>query len=86
MGAARAAALPALDHDCGVATVDLFTGDVVRESLVPKDGRIRVRRPELDAELVARYAASPERTQWWRERVAHCHALLVAPRRSVTFG
>ncbi|WP_378144906.1 o-succinylbenzoate synthase [Cnuibacter sp. UC19_7] len=76
MGAALAAALPALDHDCGLATVDLFTGDVVRESLVPRDGRIRVHRPQLDAELVARYAASPERTQWWHERVARCHALL----------
>ncbi|AXH36958.1 O-succinylbenzoate synthase [Humibacter sp. BT305] len=78
MGAALAAALPSLEQDCGLATVDLFTGDVVRESLVPRDGRIRVRRPELDHELVERYAASPERAEWWRARVARCHALLAA--------
>lgn len=78
MGAALAAALPALDHDCGLATVDLFTGDVVRDSLVPRDGRIRVRRPELDPYLVDRFAASPERAAWWRERVLRCHALVAA--------
>lgn len=78
MGAHLAAALPDLDYDCGLATVDLFTGDVVPDarSLVPRGGSIPVERPEVDPALLARHRASPEREQWWRERVIRCHALL----------
>ncbi|WP_372499716.1 o-succinylbenzoate synthase [Herbiconiux aconitum] len=80
MGAQLAAALPSLDYDCGLATVDLFEGDVVApaQSLVPRGGRIPVRRPEVDSDLLARYQASAERTDWWRARLARCHALLAA--------
>jgi O-succinylbenzoate synthase len=78
MGAHLAAALPALDYDCGLATVDLFEGDVVptADSLVPRDGRIPVRRPEVDLDLAARYRASAERADWWRARLTRCRSLL----------
>ncbi|WP_440711581.1 o-succinylbenzoate synthase [Herbiconiux sp. YIM B11900] len=76
MGAHLAAALPELDYDCGLATVDLFEGDIVRESLVPRGGRIPVTRPEADPALLARYRAPAEREHWWRERIARCYALL----------
>jgi O-succinylbenzoate synthase len=78
MGAHLAAALPELDYDCGLATVDLFTGDVTRDSLVPHGGRIPVKRPEVDPTLLDRYRASPDRNDWWRARIARCHALLAA--------
>ncbi|WP_382309683.1 o-succinylbenzoate synthase [Herbiconiux sp. UC225_62] len=78
MGAHLAATLPTLDYDCGLATVDLFEGDVVApaESLVPRGGRIPVRRPEVDPDLVVRFTAGAERTEWWRSRLVRCHELL----------
>lgn len=78
MGAHLAAALPdgMLAGACGLGTVALLDGDVTTTSLVPEGGSIPVARPELSAPLLDRYAASPERTVWWRERVARCHALL----------
>ena len=34
--------------------------------------------------LLTRFAASPERVTWWRERIARCYALLAAPTRGTT--
>ncbi|HEY7564889.1 MAG TPA: o-succinylbenzoate synthase [Acidimicrobiia bacterium] len=56
-GLAAAAALPDLDFACGLGTVSLFTGDVVRDSLVPQGGWLEPRRPEPDPELLERFAA-----------------------------
>jgi O-succinylbenzoate synthase len=53
-GLALAAALPELPYACGLAA-RTPGGDVVREPLVPVDGRMRVRRVEPDPELLARY-------------------------------
>jgi o-succinylbenzoate synthase len=44
--------------------------------LLPVDGHIAVTRPEVSDELLARHAASPERTSDWRERLTRVHALL----------
>jgi O-succinylbenzoate synthase len=78
MGAHLAAALPQLDYDCGLATVDLFTGDLTQESLVPRAGRIPVTRPEVDPALLDRFQAPPAREAWWRERIARCYGVLAA--------
>lgn len=59
-GVAFAAALPELDHACGLGTATLLAGDVVRDPLVPVDGALEVRRPEPDAALVDTWAATPE--------------------------
>jgi o-succinylbenzoate synthase len=68
---ALAGALPELDYACGLGTLELLTGDVVRDSLVPVDGTLPVptRPPVPDASLLERYAADDARTQWWRERL-----------------
>ncbi len=81
MGAHLAAALPELDYDCGLATVDLFTGDVVPAgaSLVPRGGSIPASRPEPDTALLDRFGASPERTAWWHARITRCWTLLATP-------
>ena len=47
-GVALAAALPELPHACGLATVQLLTGDVVADPLLPVDGALPVRRPAVD--------------------------------------
>ncbi len=43
-GLALAGALPVLEHDCGLGTVELLESDVVVDSLVPQEGSIRVIR------------------------------------------
>jgi O-succinylbenzoate synthase len=76
MGARLAAAVPSLAFDCGLGTAALLAADVTDEPLLPVDGSIEVRDVTLSPDLIARYAASPERTAWWRERIARCLLLL----------
>lgn len=78
MGLQLAAALPAelLAGACGLGTVALLEGDVTADSLLPVDGTITVRRPPLNARLLERHRASPDRETWWRDRVRHCYAEL----------
>jgi O-succinylbenzoate synthase len=76
MGAALAASLPELEFDCGLGTASLLAADVTRAPLLPQDGSITVRRVRPDPELLDRYAADPERTEWWLERLGRCHAVL----------
>lgn len=73
-GLALAAALPELPYACGLGTVSLMAGDVVRESLVAVDGGMEVRNVAADPELLDRYAASHGRRQWWLDRLRRCYA------------
>jgi O-succinylbenzoate synthase len=75
-GVALAAALPGLLYACGLSTVELMAGDVCSPSMVPVRGAITVGRASADEALLERWAAPPERQQWWRDRVARCHRLL----------
>lgn len=68
-GVALAAALPELPHACGLATVQMLAFDVVAEPLLPVDGLLSVRRPEVDEEALARLAATPDRAAWWQQRL-----------------
>ncbi len=74
-GVALAAALPALPHACGLATVQLLTADVVSEPLLPVDGALPVRRPAVDVHEVAGVAAAPDRVAHWEARLAAVRAL-----------
>lgn len=67
-GVALAAALPDLPHACGLATVQMFTDDVVVESLLPIGGRLPVRTPVVDESRLAALAGSPERVAHWARR------------------
>lgn len=75
-GAALAAALPALDYDCGLGTGALFTEDVA--DLSPVGGAISVGRVTPDPTRIARLEAPRDRREWWLERLRRCHALLSA--------
>ncbi|MGG5259132.1 o-succinylbenzoate synthase [Phycicoccus avicenniae] len=75
-GVALAAALPDLPYACGLGTVALLEGDVTPEPLVPQAGSLPAGRVAADPDLLDRWAAPPERTTWWRERVAAAHAHL----------
>ncbi|MBB4677076.1 o-succinylbenzoate synthase [Crossiella cryophila] len=79
---ALAGALPELDFACGLGTLSLFTGDVTRESLRPVDGFLPVPRvaPRPDPDLLATYAAAPDRVQHWTRRYERVRAVLNRPR------
>lgn len=76
MGAHLAAAVAELEFDCGLGTAALLAADVTAQPLLPVDGAIPVRRVEVSEDLLERYAASADRTTWWRERLERCRALL----------
>lgn len=75
-GAALAAALPALDYDCGLGTASLFLDDVA--DLRPVDGSIGVGRVAPDAAALERLAATADRRDWWLARLERCYELLGA--------
>ena len=78
-GVALAAALPALPYACGLATVQLFTADVVADSLLPVDGALPVWRPDgvppVDPALLEAVAADPARVAHWEARLAAVRAV-----------
>ncbi|HEY6738121.1 MAG TPA: o-succinylbenzoate synthase [Actinopolymorphaceae bacterium] len=77
---ALAAALPELDFDCGLGTSSLLEGDVVRaeDEIRPVNGFLTVREvaPQPDPERLERWAASPDRERWWRERLARAARMI----------
>jgi O-succinylbenzoate synthase len=64
-GVALAAALPELPYACGLATMSLLTGDVTASPLAESGGELRVRRPPVDPEELAKWEADAEP---WRQR------------------
>ena len=74
-GVALAAALPELPYACGLATVQLLTDDVVADPLLPVDGALPVRRPDVDVARLSAVAASPDRVEHWRRRMAEVEAV-----------
>jgi O-succinylbenzoate synthase len=81
MGASLAAALPALEFDCGLGTAALFESDVTDAPLLPARGQITAGRVAPTEALLEANAASPERRAWWLARIERCHALLTLPPR-----
>lgn len=74
-GVALAAALPTLEHACGLATVQLFTDDLVVDSLLPVDGHLPVRPVVVDEAALSRLRAEPDRVAHWEARLAEVEAL-----------
>lgn len=82
-GVALAAALPSLEHACGLGTVALLDGDVAAAPLVPRGGALGIRPVEVSRNRLEALAAPPDRVRWWRERVAACHAELASSSGSI---
>ncbi|MCC8908500.1 o-succinylbenzoate synthase [Curtobacterium sp. GD1] len=76
MGAFLAAEAMSPGYAAGLGTAAMFTSDVSAAPLLPVDGRVPVRRVEVDQDLLERNAASPERAAWWLARLERVHALL----------
>lgn len=73
-GLLAAAALPELRHACGLGTGGLFVDDVA-EPLRAEDGYLPVGPVVPDRARLAALAATPERRQWWIDRVRLCQPL-----------
>ncbi|HEY2557213.1 MAG TPA: o-succinylbenzoate synthase [Diaminobutyricibacter sp.] len=76
MGAYLAAAIPALDYDCGLGTAAMFIDDVTDEPRIPVDGMISVGRPVVSGRRLDALAADADRTQWWLDRLTRCFHVL----------
>ncbi|WP_370494531.1 o-succinylbenzoate synthase [Mycobacterium sp. pR1184] len=75
-GLTAAAALPQLRHACGLGTGGLFADDVAAPA-APVDGHLTVGPVAPDPERLRALRASPQRRQWWIDRVKACYPLLV---------
>jgi O-succinylbenzoate synthase len=75
IGLAAAAALPQLQHACGLGTGGLFIEDVA-EVATPVDGQLPVAPVTPDPVRLQALAASPQRRQWWIDRVRACYRLV----------
>ncbi|KAA0110674.1 o-succinylbenzoate synthase [Mycolicibacterium sp. P1-5] len=73
-GLAAAAALPRLEHACGLGTGGLFVEDVAE--IAPVDGGLPVGAVVPDPARLADLAAPAERRDWWLTRVRACYPLL----------
>jgi O-succinylbenzoate synthase len=76
MGLYAAAAVKELNFDCGLGTASLLAADVTDSPLVPVRGAIAVQRPVVSEKLLERFAADPDTTAWWLERLERCYELL----------
>ncbi len=75
-GLYAAAALPRLEHACGLGTGTLLDGDVVSDPLVPDGGFIAVRRPTPEPELLERWKADRETSSRLMRRLRDAAELL----------
>ncbi|MFM7492051.1 MAG: O-succinylbenzoate synthase, partial [Actinomycetota bacterium] len=67
-GLRLASALPNLEYACGLATGALFESDL--GNIPISNGAMSVSAPDIDDEMLQRFAASPERLEWWRNRIS----------------
>ena len=74
-GVALAAALPELEYASGLATVGMLADDVADHRLAAVDGYVPVHRPVVAEEHLDRVAATPDREEHWRARLAEVRAL-----------
>ncbi len=72
-GIALAAALPGLDHDCGLATMSLLRGDVTADPLAAEGGFVPVRAAIPDRAALERWETDPAP---WRARMTRAARFL----------
>jgi len=74
-GLQAAAALPSLQHACGLGTGQLFVEDVV-EPRAPVAGFLPVAPVVPEPARLESLAATPERREWWIRRIIECYPYL----------
>jgi O-succinylbenzoate synthase len=71
-----AACLDEMEFDAGLGTMNLFAGDLVKDSLKPVDGVLEVRRPEVSTSALDTLKAEDHRYDWWIARLERCGRLI----------
>jgi o-succinylbenzoate synthase len=71
-----AASLENSSFDAGLGTLNLFAGDLVKDSLKPVDGVLKVRREALNPATLEIFNAEDHRYDWWLERLERCGRLI----------
>lgn len=71
-----AACLENPQFDAGLGTINLFAGDLVKDSLKPVDGFLEVRRPEINTSSLETLKAEDHRYDWWIARLERCGRLI----------
>ncbi|HEX5142521.1 MAG TPA: o-succinylbenzoate synthase, partial [Mycobacterium sp.] len=74
-GLQAAAALPALNHACGLGTGRLFVEDVCAP-VEPVNGALPVTAVQPDPDRLAALRAPAVRRDWWAQRITDCYPLL----------
>jgi len=75
VGLAAAAALPNLDHACGLGTGRLFAEDIT-DPAEPINCYLPIGPVIPDPARLQALAAAPQRRQWWIDRIRACYPLL----------
>jgi O-succinylbenzoate synthase len=71
-----AACLDEVEFAAGLGTMNLFAGDLVKDSLKPVDGVLEVRRPEVSTSALDTLKAEDHRYDWWIARLERCGRLI----------
>jgi O-succinylbenzoate synthase len=71
-----AACLPELNYDAGLGTGYLFGGDLTADRLIPENGFLELRRPEINPSSLDILKAEDHRFDWWIARLERCSRIL----------
>jgi O-succinylbenzoate synthase len=71
-----AGCLPELNYDAGLGTGYLFGGDLSADRLIPENGMLELRRPEINFSSLDILKAEDHRYDWWLARLERCSRIL----------
>jgi O-succinylbenzoate synthase len=71
-----ASCLPELNYDAGLGTGFLFGGDLSSDRLIPENGILELRRPEINTSSLEILKAEDHRFDWWIARLERCSRIL----------
>jgi O-succinylbenzoate synthase len=71
-----ASCLPELNYDAGLGTGFLFGGDLTADRLIPENGILELRRPEINTSSLEILKAEDHRHDWWIARLERCSRIL----------
>jgi O-succinylbenzoate synthase len=71
-----AGCLPDLNYDAGLGTGYLFGGDLSADRLIPENGMLELRRPEINFSSLDILKAEDHRYDWWLARLDRCSRIL----------
>jgi O-succinylbenzoate synthase len=71
-----AGCLPELNYDAGLGTGFLFGGDLTADRLIPENGVLELRRPEINTSSLDILKAEDHRFDWWIARLERCFRIL----------